>query len=298
VIGVLLTEHASVCEKLTRAEALLRTRCPEEPWLLTQVRSTLASCWFWLGKFGADEETFERWLAEAMERDDRFAIASLEAGGSGCLRFLLRDEPECVRERLREATAGWPREPFSVVHLGELGSLQFAALYVGGDGAFRHLEGERARHQRAFLLKTGFGRESLSQFRVQASLSAYCTAERGPLAVHYLRITRTESRAMRRSKGPFARATWLLIEAQLAAIDGETERALALTRTAVLEAARPGHGFAEAPLGYLEGLLVGGEAGREKRVQALALAAAQGWKNPRRFVAMHCPVIDYLEAKA
>ncbi len=291
-------EFALASEKLTQAEALLRTRCPEEPWLLTQTRSSLSGAWFQRGQFGAQLATLELWLAEANERGDRFAIASLEATGMGSLRFLLRDQPERVGQRLGEVMAGWPREPFSLLHLGELGSLQFAARYCGGDAALVHLNAERAGHERAFLLKTGFGNAALSILRSLASLAAYGAAGARPLAVSYLRAAQAESRALSRSKLPLARLASPAIEAQLAALAGETEGALALTRAAAREHTRLCIGQLEAPLAYLEGLLEGGDAGREKRVQALALGAAQGWQNPRRFVAMNCPVIDWLEAKS
>jgi hypothetical protein len=53
----------------------------------------------------------------------------------------------------------------------------------------------------------------------------------------------------------------------------------------------------EAPLRYFEGLLEGGDAGREARASSLSLATAQGFRNPRRCVATWCPITDELEAK-
>jgi hypothetical protein len=58
------------------------------------------------------------------------------------------------------------------------------------------------------------------------------------------------------------------------------------------------YGLLKTPVLYLEGLLIGGDTGKAKRDEAIALAAAQGWQNPRRFVAMDCPVIDWLEARS
>ncbi len=291
-------EFVSECQKLTQAEALLRTRCPDEPWLLTTARSGLARNWHHTSHFGAQVATLERWLAEAADRDDRCAIASLEVQGVGLLRFLLRNEPERVGPQLAEAMAGWPREQFTVIHISEFGVRHLAALYLGGDAAWQHLEAERARHERAFLLKTGFGKAVLATSRFQAALSAYASAEPGLLATQYLGAARTGYRVLRRAKFPFARLYSPIAGAQLALFAGETEPALALIREAARDYARLGMRLVEAPLAYLEGLLVGGDAGREQRVQALALAAAQGWQNPRRFVAMGYPVIDWLEAKS
>ncbi len=296
--AVFRNEFASACEKLERAEALLRARCPEEPWLLTNVRSSLANSWFASGQFGAQVPRLERWLAEAAERDDRFAIASLEALGQGAARFLLRDEPEQVRQKVTEVLAPWPREPFALVHLAELSMLHLEAMYRGGDAAWQLLEAERGRHERAFLLKTSFGKALLLGYRAQAALGAYLAAGTGPLAATYLHVAKAAARALRRSKVPFARSVSAVLDAQFASVDGEAERALALVRAAAFDSGRMGLGAAEAPLSYFEGLLEGGEAGRDKREQALALAVVQGWKNPRRFVAMGFPIIDYLDAKS
>ncbi len=296
-VAALHCEITPACQKLTQAEALLRTRCPEEPSLLTQARSPLASAWFQTSQFAAQIATLQRWLAEAADRDDRSAIASFEAHGFS-LHFLLSDEPERVGPQVAEAMASLPRAPFSPIHMIEIGVHHAAALYRGGDAAWQYLEAERTRHDRAFLLKTGFGKSLLATSRFQAALSAYAAAGPGPLATQYLDAARTSYRVLRRSKHPFARLYAPVAEAQLALFAGETDTALALIRVAAREYARLGVGVAAAQLAYLEGLLVGGDAGREQRVQALALAAAQGWKNPRRFVAMGYPVIDWLEAKS
>ncbi len=188
-------------------------------------------------------------------------------------------------------------EPFSFLHFGELLAAQFAAMYRGGDRAWKILEGERERHRRAFVLKAGLGKAVLSVQRAQAALGAHGAAGAGPLAIKCLAAARTESRALCRSKVRYALLYSPLIEAQLAAFAGETERARALTRVAAGEVTRPGYGLLEAPITYLEGLLEAGDAGRTKGAQALALAAGQGGQNPRRFVAMDCPVIDWLAAK-
>ncbi len=261
-------------------------------------RRSLVSTWFNMGRLGSKRATIELWLAEAAERDDRFALASLETLGLCSLRFLLQDEPQRVREKVSEVLVPWPREPFGLVHLGELGVLHHEAMYRGGDAAWQQLEKERARHQRAFLFKTSFGKVILLTLRAQAALSAYFAVGSGPLAAKYLAAARAATGALRRSPVPFARLSSPGLDAQLAIVDGDSERALALTAIAAREASRVGYALFDAPLGYLDGLLAGGDAGRAKREHALGVAADQGWKNPRRCVATWFPVIDYLEAKS
>jgi hypothetical protein len=288
-------ESATARDKLTAAEALLRARCPEEPWLLTNVRHALSSAWWTNGELGARLAELERWVTEAEERDDRFAVSSIETLGFYSMRFLLRDEPAQLRQRVAQVMTAWPREPFAFAHLGELVVLWHEAMYRGGDAAWQYLENEQVRHARAFLLNASFGKALLAMLRGLAALSAYVAAPQGALAAKYLSAARTQAATLRRSNVPFAKLNAPLIEAQLAAIDGAVEPALARLQVVAAEAKRLGAGFWGPALGYLEGLLQGGAEGVRKRDQALALAAAQGWKNPRQRIAMGGPVIDLLE---
>ena len=172
------------------------------------------------------------------------------------------------------------------------------AAYRGGDAAWQYLEPEAARHGRAFLLRAEFGRTMLALLRCLAGLSAHTAASSGALAAKYLSDVRAVSRALHRAKTPTARLNVRLIDAQLAVIDGQPERALEQFRAASSEYQRLGWDSLEAPLTYVVGLLEGGDGGRQKREDALALAASQGWQNPRRYIAARCPVIDYLETNS
>ncbi len=284
--------------KLERAETLLLAHCPEEPWLLTNVRFSLSSMWWSTGQLGKHLGTVERWLAEAAERDDRVAVACLETIGNGASRFLLRDDLESVRATVSSVVSPWPREPFALVHLGEATALLQDALYRGGDAAWQYLEAERARHDRAFLFKSSFGQQYRSNWRCFAALAAYVATPPGELAASRLATARSEARALARAIGPFARLALPSIEAQLAALDGNLDRALALSRISGRAYARSGFGSGEAVSSYLEGVLEGGDGGRERCEQALAVATSQGWKNPHRYFVAFCPVIACLEAKA
>jgi len=283
--------------KLESTETLLRTRCRDEPWLMTNVRMGLSNCAWSMGQLGAHEEELERWLSEGAERDDRFAVSSLETAGFGVMRFLLRGEPERVRDRLAEVMAPWPREPFALTHLGELGSLTTEALYAGGDAAWRYLTAERARHQRAFLLTVGVGQAHLSWYRGGAALAAHVSSPRGKHAEGHLSAARSALARLRRSKVPFAQlAAAPILDAQLASLDGDLDRALDQVRLAAEYTEQRGAMGVGLPLRYFEGVLEGGQGGQDKRANALEVLSSQGWKEPRRAVAVACPVVDYLEA--
>jgi hypothetical protein len=48
-------------------------------------------------------------------------------------------------------------------------------------------------------------------------------------------------------------------------------------------------------MAYLEGLLEGGEGGREKRDKALGFFRDQGWKRPERAMQMLVPILPAFE---
>src|SRR5205814_1571841 len=87
-----------------------------------------------------------------------------------------------------------------------------------------------------------------------------------------------------------------LLDAQVMALRGESEEALLKAREARKGAERSGGLWQARSVEYLEGVLEGGDGGREKRRRSLAYFAEQGWVEPRRLVAILCPVVDALEA--
>ena len=56
------------------------------------------------------------------------------------------------------------------------------------------------------------------------------------------------------------------------------------------------HGVHARGQQYLAGVLEGGEGGAAERSAALEFFARQGWKYPRRAIALFCPAVDRLEA--
>ncbi len=280
---------------LERAESLCNEHCPEEPWLLTNARMALGSVWFNLGEQAKLSTMSEAWIDEARSRGDRFALAALEGLGQGFERYLMRDEPDASREAIKEAMAPWPREPFSFAQFGEVFGVVNTELYRGGDGGKRWLDAEDARLSRAFLIRSKFGRATLGVMQTYAALCACVDAPRAqrPLA---LARARTLALATTNKPVPIAQMLGPLLVAQVLALEGKVDEALCCLRPG-LEALHARGIFYRYPATYLEGLLEGGDGGRAKCETALAFFAGQGWKVPRRAVAMWAPAISDLETR-
>lgn len=288
-------DTSSAQERFEIAEKLGTEHCVDQHWLLTIVRTNLGLSWIDKYDYSQLLTRIPKWIAQAKERDDHFAPASLKGLGFGFISFLIRDEPDLAREALETAMAPWPREPFSLTHFGELCAISRIELYRGGAGALNWFINEKSRLDRAFLLKVGICRAGFQIFRTFSALSAWCDAPR-TRASELLEETRSQLRRLRRIDLPLAKQASLLVEAQLDAIQGRTERALEKTRT-ILQTNPERRIFLHRYAVYFDGLLKGGDAGHEQCNEVIALFDKDGWKNSLREIKSYCPTSDLLESK-
>jgi eukaryotic-like serine/threonine-protein kinase len=281
-------------ERLERAHKVGSESCPDEPWLLTNVRVALGGTYTLIGEYARIATGTSAWLAEARERNDQFALSLIETIGMGHLRHLMADDPDRARDAVADALAPWPREPFSFAHYGEIFGVVHAELYRGGDGAQRWIAREWPRLSRAYVLKTPFAKVAWLHWLANAALSA--RNERGASSDRALDEARSWARQLGELDSKAAKIHAGMVEAQLLAIEGKLVAALDKTRACRQVASDAGNRFVAVCLQYLEGWLLAGDAGAQERNQALAFFAAQGWKQPRRAVAIMCPALDGLEA--
>ena len=284
-------------ERLEHAQRVGTESCPDQPWLLANVRTNLSNVWVNMAEHRQLVDVTPGWCNEARERDDLFTQTVLESVGVCCLRHVLADDPQSARENLDALLAAWPREPFSFAHYGETISRSYIELYAGGAHARRWYERENPRLSAAFLLKTRLGRATVSMFRGYAALAAANEASAGERE----RLLRDLQELVRKLKGigsALAGVNALSLEAQLLAAHGQSEAALCALREASLACEQTGYALVGRTLEYLRGVLEGGDGGRERCDAALRYFAEQGWVKPRRALAMMCPVLDRLESRA
>jgi serine/threonine protein kinase len=281
-------------ERLEHALRIGTERCPDQPWLLTNVRTNLCTVLVNVGEHAQLSAASTAWLSEARDRNDMFARSTLTGLGLGIFRHLMQDQAELALDELSAAVAPWPTEPFSFVRMGEFIGWMYGELYRGGDGAKRWLERERARLSRALILNAGLGKATHLLYLSLASLAAYA-ADSGERAAHDLRETRAYVAKLKQVKSTLASLNALSFEAQLAALDGDVEHALQAARLGQTRCAASGYVFLSRSLQYLEGHLEGGDQGQQKRDDALHFYRAQGWQKPRRCLALLCPALDKLE---
>jgi hypothetical protein len=279
---------------LERAQQVGTESCPDQPWLLTNVRAALGSVWANSAEHARLAVGTSTWIAEARERNDQFALSMLEGIGFGWMRHLMADDPDLGRQSIDAALSPWPAEPFSFAHFGELVAIANIELYRGGDQGYRWIERELRRLTRAFVLKVGFGKVCFLMYHSHSCLAARNVATRQE-AQQLVAKVKEDVRQLERIDNGLARVNIGSLEAQLAALAGDTDQALAKLRAARAESLKCGGLWLGCTLDYLEGVLEGGDGGREKRDGILARFEQQGWKKPRRLLSLLCPVLDALE---
>lgn len=281
---------------LEEAERLYQAHVAHDPWSLTVTRYLLGVAWYRLGEHRRLAERMELWIGEARERLDRVAVALLSGMGHGSARHLMRGAPRDALAELDEAIAAVPAEPFAFAHLGHMIGTQQALMLAGARAAFDWLESRKRKLESPLLLRTRFGREAVYLLRSAAALRACEDAsatERKLLSAE----VRKNARWLARQKSPFTRAISTYFSAQLAALEGAPERALALAREAR-------QGFAQLQsngthgAAYLEGLLEGGEAGAQRCARALSAFREQGWAQPEDAMLLTLPSLAALARRA
>ena len=284
---------ALASDRLELALQSVTERCPDQPWLTTNIRLALGAALFNRREHQRLARTGATWLAEARDRNDRFALTNLNGLGYAFVRHLMADQPAQLEAEFEEHRAWWPKEPFSFVHFGDLIATTYGRLYIGGDAALSWFEREEARLARALLIRPGTGRGVVLMMRAAAHLAAYTSGARaGDPAL--LERTSAITDQLARLNTVFGLQIAPFLRAQVEAVSGQRERALARLHDVQERAAASGYAVHEDRTRYFAAALAGRDDD-DTRALLLARYRAQGWKRPRHAFTALCPVLDSIE---
>jgi hypothetical protein len=135
---------------------------------------------------------------------------------------------------------------------------------------------------------------ALCNTRIIALLSALAHKDDARKAA-LLASAQQQLRTLKKLSSPLSSAFATLWSSVFCALHGDTQRALTEAQKAQPALVRL-HGTYGTLVTYWEGWLEGGEAGRLKRGQALALMRDKGWADPKRAMAMLMPVFHLVQA--
>jgi eukaryotic-like serine/threonine-protein kinase len=280
-------------ERLEHAQRVGTERCPDQPWLLTHVRTGLGSVLANLGEHAVLADLTTAWLAEARDRNDDFSRATLEGFGYGFYRHLMLDKPDRASQRIEEALTPWPAEPFSFAHFGRLIAHTLIEHYRGGDHALRWLEAERERLSRALLLRGGVALSTLRMLEASALLAAHevaSDARKDEIRKQVHKLVRQ----VRSAGSPFHDIVRLTIELQLAVVERDAPRAHDRIAKLRLLPGSVDNPLQSWGLELAEGVLAGGEHRERAQRAVYDKLAEQGWQKPAKAVTMLWPGLAQL----
>jgi serine/threonine protein kinase len=285
-------DFATAQRRFATAHELIETRCPGEPWLLINARMMLASNSWLLGEHRRHHTLSEAWLAEANEREDRFAVASLTCLGQGALRHLLSDAPERTEEETNAALASWKQTQVGLLLLGEGYVRCSHGLYVGGDTLQRWLVSNRARINAAPVFGVAFNRAWLAYMTAVAAISSLPNAQ----GLGNAKASVEGSlKLLRKLNTPLAQCLYKTLEAQALVLMGQQERALTAAHVASVACDQLALHLVGHQIKYLAGQIEAGDGGRERRESALSFFRKQAWQEPWKACTLHVPAARLLE---
>ncbi len=218
-----------------RAETIFRDGCTGVAW---ELDTSHAFALWGLSHQGAVAELARRWpilLDRARARGDLYAVMNLSSYIMSIVR-LAADEPEMAGRELRQTMSEWSREGYHVQHNDALWAAAQIELYRGdGKAAWNLIDQSWPALRRSLLLRVQFIRTSMNFLRARAALAAAVTLRRSRSAEvpSLLAVARRAARRLERERMPCPTAYARLVRGALAAIGGDSARAVSLLTEAV-----------------------------------------------------------------
>jgi hypothetical protein len=277
-----------------RAEEGLREHGVGAQWEAATLRIFAVSSLALLGRFDELAERQQAWVKDAIDRGDRYAAVNLRIGFASAVH-LVADDPAAAREEVIISMQQWSKQGTHLEHFYELVALVSADLYEGKIAeAKSRVDLQWRPMQRALLTMVQTVRVHLWRLRGQTTLAAAALADGREKAV-LLRQASAAARRIERERASWARPFGEILQAGIAALHGETERAIALYGDAARTAEEAEMAFVAAVARRCRGLLLGGDEGRALVEGADAWMARVAVRSPSRMAATVAPWIATME---
>jgi eukaryotic-like serine/threonine-protein kinase len=260
----------------------------------TAHRSTRASARLFLARtyycLGDLKEAVKRetpLYAEAADRGDLQTTVNMRTS-TFVRKWLAEDDPDRARRDIREAMAQWSQKRFFVQHWQAMIYAPDIDLYVGDGGtAYERFARDLPALKRSLMLHSACvramtlhtrGRLAIASIESDSSLRSVRIAE-----------ARRAARKLRKESSPWAGLLATMIDAIVENASGHREAAIRALRD-VIECAESTATLCFLPSArHRLGELVGGDEGHALVESAAEAIAAQGVRNPARWVAVHLP---------
>jgi eukaryotic-like serine/threonine-protein kinase len=268
------------------AESILRDQCVGTHWEVGTTSGFVLGALVFMGELAEIARRFPQRLRDAKERGDRAAQASLLLVGSCYELWLAQDDPRQATAELEALRAQWPAKRFPGLQFATAFALAQADLYTGPpERAWRHFSGGVTTMIRALVREIQILRITYRHLRARAALA---------LAVHdagrrstLIKVAAADARALRREREPWADGLAALIQAALASIDGQRDRAVAELAAAETCLAGAHMSLYAQTARWLRGQLTTGAEAAELARSAETWMASQGVRRTERVIATY-----------
>jgi tetratricopeptide (TPR) repeat protein len=276
-----------------RATARILEMAPDEYFAMRQTQ--LYSLWALalLGEVKELSVRLTRALREATDRHDVETITVLRWGLFA--NAWLRDgNPAALRASVNEAMRPWAKKPYNGHHHFACNTLAQVDLYEGrGHDAFRRLVEDFPRARRAFRLNVEIRHCGLRQLRGRAAVLAAAQAGPGERSEkkRLLASAVADAKWLRRAPAAYAKPWAALVEAGIAGVRGEHERAIASLLEAISGLDTVSDRLTAAAARMRLGRLLG-EPGQALFESGAAFMREQEVADPLRMAAALVPGVD------
>jgi len=272
---------------MTEAESILRERCQNVAWELSNTHYYFLLSLYYLGEIADLSQTAPALVEEAKHRGNLFAATNLRTR-IAYLLDLIRDDPESAGAGIRDAIREWPSGAFHLQHWYALfGSVQ-TSLYAGrGLEAWDEVGRAWPQLRRSLLLRLPPVRINSLQLRARAALAAAAGQDSADTEI-LVSAALADARRIERERTVWGGALAELIRAGAADLRGRGPEAGVL-----FESAEQGLAAAEMPIFAAaarrrRGVLAG-EAGTAVVQSADAIMQGRSIRNPARMTALLAP---------
>jgi serine/threonine protein kinase len=228
-----------------------------------------------------------RAVADAQDRGDLYTTVNFAATTTMTIH-LAADDPEGARTRAREGMAAWSQTGFLVQHFQAMTYEPDIDLYIGdGAAAYDRVMRDLPALRRSMLLHVQFVRGSVHYARGRCAVAA--VAARPGRRRRLLAEARGMARRLERERMPWTTALGALVRAAAENEAGGRSAAIASLRVAVDMSVVAGMAMHAAAARCRLGELLGGSEGSAMARAAHDAIAAEGIRNPARWVAIYLP---------
>jgi hypothetical protein len=258
-----------------------------DPSSLALGRLFLARTYYFLGDLQENIRRETRLYAAAEDRGDLNMTVNMRTS-TYIRKWLAQDDPDRARRDVRDALAEWSQKGFLVQHWQAMVFAPDIDLYVGdGATAYERFARDLPALKRSLLLHSGYIRAVTLCTRGRLAIASI-ESKPSPRSAR-IHEARRCARALRRELTPWSAMLASMVDAVVENASGHREAAIAALRDAIERALRTDTLCYVEPLRHRLGELLGGDEGRALMEHAVEAIAAQGVRDPRRWVAMNLP---------